>query len=233
MKTMKTLALILAGGIGKRTDLDKPKQFMKIGSEEIFEIALRNFIGSEFIDSIFIVVRKDNIDHVKNIIKKRKMVKVEKVIPGGETRQLSARNGILAADKTFQNILIHDAARPFVSKNLIEKIIKKIEKENAVIPVLDVSDTLIKIDKKNYIEKTLIRKDIKRVQTPQGFKNELIFKAHKIAFENKEFSSPDDSSLVIKYGLARVATVRGELTNIKITYKDDLEIAKNIFNKEL
>jgi len=230
---MKTLALILAGGIGKRTDLDKPKQFMKIGSEEIFEIALRNFIGSEFIDSIFIVVRKDNIDHVKNIIKKRKMIKVEKVIPGGETRQLSARNGILAADKTFQNILIHDAARPFVSKNLIKKIIKKMEKEKAVIPVLDVSDTLIKIDKKNYIEKTLIRKDIKRVQTPQGFKNELIFKAHKIAFENKEFSSPDDSSLVIKYGLARVATVRGELTNIKITYRDDLEIAKNIFNKEL
>lgn len=223
---MKNLAIIMSGGSGSRMNSDIPKQLLKIGKENLLELTIKKFQEHPEIDSIYIVSHTDLIETTKRLVTDRKFNKVSKILSGGLTRQLSSKIGVLESEDDHENILIHDSARPFVSQELISRVLSKLEKYKAVTPVIDSSDTLIGIEDSGYVHKYLDRDKIKRVQTPQGFKRVVILKAHSEAEKGSINTFTDDCSMIIQYKLSDVALVDGDPLNLKITYKEDLDRIK-------
>ncbi|MCK5221159.1 MAG: 2-C-methyl-D-erythritol 4-phosphate cytidylyltransferase, partial [Candidatus Aminicenantes bacterium] len=191
---MKNLAIIMSGGTGKRMNSDIPKQLLKIGRKNLLEITIEAFQEHPDIDTIFIVSHPDLIEITKKLVAERNFDKVSKILPGGLTRQLSSKIGVLESEADHENILIHDSARPFVSNMLISRVLLALDNMNAVTPVIDSSDTLVTVGKDRKILKYLPRDEIKRVQTPQGFKRDIIIKAHQESGVNPAEIFTDDAS---------------------------------------
>jgi len=122
--------------------------------------------------------------------------------------------------------LIHDSARPFVSPELIGRVLSALDTADAVTPAISSADTLVHTDATGHLSQYLERENIKRVQTPQGFRLNTILNAHKMADEHSFTSFTDDCSMVVHFGLSDVKLVEGDPLNIKITYKEDLERIK-------
>ena len=153
--------------------------------------------------------------------------KLNKIIPGGQTRQQSAWFGLQSIVESDGIVLIHDAARPFVTTQIISDCISQLQISEAVATGIPVTDTLYHTsgDKCEIID-IPDRKDYYYAQTPQGFRLSLIRRAHQIAIDNIDLENTDDAGLVLKYKLADVVVVPGNLENFKITYKIDLKLAK-------
>ncbi len=222
---MKTYAVILASGTGKRTGLTTPKQFLKIGEKTIIEHTINAFEQNEQIDEIIIVTNPDYINLTKNLIKQNCFKKIKTILPGGKTRQESSYIGICAIKEDDGKVLIHDAARPFVSTRIINECIKALDTYKAVNVAIESTDTILEVNDRNIIEGIPERKYLKHAQTPQGFNLKLIKKAHELA---KNLNVTDDSSLVVKLKLADVYVISGEESNIKITHPTDFIIADAI-----
>lgn len=151
--------------------------------------------------------------------------RVRAVVTGGPTRQDSVHNGLEQAPEGTTHVLIHDAARPCLSAALRDRVLDALDAHDAVVPSVSVTDTLIR-DVDGTVDAILDRVHIAGVQTPQGFRLDLIRRAHRAA-RDRGFKSSDDGSLVLALG-ERVATVAGERTNLKVTFPDDLVIAEAI-----
>ncbi len=212
--------IILAGGVGKRLGGHVPKQLIKINNKTILEHTIDVFHNMDEIEEIVLVCLSDEI---KNIGDKYKKVICTK---GGDTRQSSVYNGLQKVTKEI--VLIHDGVRPFVSKKDIIKIIEKVKQNKNVVIGTKVKDT-IKVCNGNKVLNTLKRENLWAVQTPQGFKKDIILEAHKKALENN-YIGTDDTSLIENMGLI-VEIVEGNYNNIKITTKEDINIAKMLFEK--
>lgn len=230
---MKNLAIILAGGSGSRIDGALPKQFLLLGGKTILQHSIERFENHPYITHIFIVIHGDFLDRTREIIRGSGYKKVVKILKGGETRQDSSRIGVTAANLgDYESVLIHDAARPFVSKEIIDNILATLETHSSVNVAVPSPDTVIEIDADNFIKNVPDRKYLRRVQTPQAFKLDLIQKAHRLALENNITDATDDCSLILKLNLAPIYVVEGSERNIKITYSQDLYLAKNILDLE-
>ena len=227
---MKYYALILASGTGSRTGLNIPKQFYKINNKTILEYSINAFESHNSINEIIVVSNPDFIDLTKKIISENHYSKVTKIVSGGLTRQESSAIGINEIDEVDSKVLIHDAVRPFVSQEIIDRCINALNNYNAVNVAIESSDTIIEIDTNNIIKKVPERKTLRRCQTPQCFSTELIRKAHKLAENDKNNIATDDCGLILRYNLSDIFVVKGSENNIKITYPSDLKIAENIFN---
>ena len=219
MKFMKNALVILAGGKGTRFGQKTPKQFYKIDGQSIINIFISNLDVKPF---SLIIISLDK--KYRNIIKKNPIFRLKstKIIfsEPGTTRQKSSFNAIKKAKKyNLKNILIHDSARPFCSNKLIKKILFNLKKNNCSIPYIKLNDRQILMNNKNDTK-------VINIQTPQGFDYKLILKAHE-KFKNENFS--DDYSLIQKLNL-KTNLIKGENTNIKITFPEDL-IYLNIFKK--
>jgi 2-C-methyl-D-erythritol 4-phosphate cytidylyltransferase len=220
----KNLAIVLAGGAGVRIEGDLPKQFLILGGKTILQHSIEKFEHHPGINHMFVVVNGEFIDKVEEIVRKSGYQKVIKIITGGETRQDSSRIGVTAAAGDYENVLIHDAARPFVSKKIINGILETLNRYSAVNVAIPSSDTIIEIDETNFIKDVPDRIYLRRVQTPQAFKSDLIQKAHRLAVENNITDATDDCSLIY--------VVEGSPLNIKITYPIDLQMAEKILQLE-
>jgi len=225
---MKNLAIILAGGSGKRLKGEIPKQFLKLSGKLIIEHTIEKFEKHERINEIIIVTNADYYEKTIEIIEKNSYKKVKKVLKGGRTRQESSYIG-LSSSEGFDNVLIHDAVRPFVSKEIIDEILNALETYQAVDVAVPSPDTIIKINNQNFIEEIPDRKYLRRGQTPQGFRFELIKKVHELAIKDNFLNATDDCGLVLKYKVSDVFVVNGSDFNIKITYPIDIHIADKIF----
>ncbi len=220
---MSNLAIIMSGGSGSRIGSQIPKQFLKINGSTLIESVLETFNNHPEIQSIIIVSKEELIKKTELIVNEKKFNKVKKIIPGGSTRQISSRLGVFESDENYSNIIIHDAARPFITNDLIGRILNGLNTSKAVIPVTESTDTLISVSSDNFLKGYLNRNSIRRVQTPQGFKREIILKAHKLAEIEGINDFTDDGSMVIHFNISKVSIVKGEISNIKITYKNDIE----------
>jgi len=154
--------------------------------------------------------------------------KLRAAVSGGNSRQDSVYNGLERVPEGTTHVLIHDAARPCLSPALRDRVIDALASHDAVVPAVPVTDTLIR-DMDAGVDAILDRENLAGVQTPQGFRLELIRRAHRIARE-RGFKSSDDGSLVLALA-EKVATVPGERTNLKVTYRDDVIIAEAILKK--
>lgn len=217
-RNKKIAVIIAAAGSGKRMGSGIPKQFLKIEGKTVLVKTALAFSQNQYVDSFFVVTGQEFIE------KSEKMLdgidKFRGSVVGGKERQDSVYHGLKILPSDIDYVLVHDAARPFISQNIINRVIEKtVEKEAAVVAV-PVKDTIKIINTNNTFKNTLIRSDLRGIQTPQGFKKELLLNAYEQAFK-EEFYGTDDSSLVERMGVP-VYAVDGEYSNIKITTKEDM-----------
>ena len=209
----KNIALILSGGEGKRFDKSKPKQFFKINDQTILEITVEKFIKSSLFNNVIVVCPLKHKSETQRLLKKFKVT----IVTGGETRQKSVLNGLEKSKKyKSENIIVHDVVRPFFSKKLLNDILENLKKNKCVIPSLNVYDSVRFYSKDVY--KNIERDNLKLIQTPQGFKFDTIYNAHKNA---NKFNFTDDSLLVFNKE-KNILLIPGEILNFKITEKNDL-----------
>jgi len=231
---MKNLAIIMSGGIGLRVGAGVPKQMLKIGDRSLLEMTLLKFHEHKRIDDIYVVSHRSLIARTEEIRDACNFFKIKKIITGGETRQISAREGVNEASEVHDNILIHDSARPFITSGLISRILDALEMYEAVSPAIASPDTLVRADADGQLLEYLDRDTIKRVQTPQGFKRELIVRAHLKGEEIPDRVFTDDCSMISHFRLAAVHLIDGDPDNIKITVPEDIRkgVEPNIQNEE-
>lgn len=216
--------VIPAAGQGKRMGTKESKQFLLFHQKPIFLHTIEVFENHPEVDEIVVVVRETEIERTKRLIKEHGIKKVSKVVAGGRERQESVFMGLKVI--TTDLVLVHDAVRPFVTEKAITRLISEIRDYNAAILAVPMKDTVKKVEQ-NCVSGTLQRNQLWSVQTPQGFRRELLLKAHIEAEKNNDFAT-DDSALVEKLGV-NVRVVDGEYTNIKITTPEDLIFAEAIY----
>ena len=215
-----------------RMGLQEAKQYLEIGGKPLLVHTLRTFQECYSVDSIVIVVPEKDVDYcLHQIVQRYQLSKVCKVINGGERRQDSVRNGIEAVPDSCRWVLIHDGVRPFVSIELIEKLIKAARRYRAVITGLPVTETIKRVDSKGNVLKTIERSDLWLMQTPQIFSREDIHLAHQEALKRGWTEATDDASLVEKVGIS-AKIIEGEERNIKITTPHDLQVARFLLSTE-
>jgi 2-C-methyl-D-erythritol 4-phosphate cytidylyltransferase len=182
-------------------------------------------INYPLVKEIIIAVNKFDIDQAKKIGLKYKSKKAIKIICGGKRRTDSVYNALSNVSEENDYILIHDAARPFITKKIIKNVLSEAGKYQAVICGLKVTSTIKKVTKNNFVSNTIDRSMLWEIQTPQVFKKALLMKAYEMIDSKKEFT--DDASLVEGLG-KRIKIVPASKQNIKITTPDDLLLAKRI-----
>ena len=224
---MKNIGIILASGRGERFGNDLPKQFVKIAGKSIFEHTIDIFENSKLIDEIIIVIPIDYRDYALEILSKCCYHKITKILNGGKSRKESSSIAINSIVDEEANVIIHDCVRPFLSEQIISDCVMALNEYDAIDVAIPTADTIIKINSQNIIEDIPERKYLFRGQTPQCFKLSLIKKAHEIAINDDNFT--DDCGIIVKYGLADVYVVNGDIENIKITYKSDVYLADRLF----
>jgi 2-C-methyl-D-erythritol 4-phosphate cytidylyltransferase/2-C-methyl-D-erythritol 2,4-cyclodiphosphate synthase len=214
---MNYCAIILAAGKGHRYSKTVPKQYTLFDNELIINYSIKIFSEISSIKKIILVINKQQFKKFKDQVYKNKKVTI---IQGGKERKDSV---FLALSKlksaNYKKVLIHDAARPFLKRKLVYKIINFSKKNDAVIPYISNTDTIV------FKNKILDRKKVFSIQTPQCFSYKKIFFLHK-EYKNKNFS--DESSLFFYKNLA-VKKIQGDHSNIKITIKNDIINDKKIF----
>lgn len=226
----KTQMVLLAGGTGERFGGHLPKQFVKIAGRTVIEHTIEQVEQADVIDSIIIVIHKEFYDYMNDIILKNHFHKVKKIIVGGENRQQSSYAGIMASDSDTDNLLFHDAIRPFVSQQIMKDVVKALEQYHAVDVAIPCADTIIEVDDCELIKAVPKRKYLMRGQTPQGFHKELIKQAYDMyRTDDSGVEVTDDCGIVRHYDLADIYVVRGEEQNIKITYVEDAYLADRLF----
>jgi 2-C-methyl-D-erythritol 4-phosphate cytidylyltransferase len=214
------IAVIVGAGNGTRFNADKI--FAEINQKPIWYYSALAFQSSEKVDEIIMVVKEEKIKKIQEQKEIYGLDKIKEIVLGGIERRDSVLNALKIMDKKRTNlVLVHDAARPLVSKNLIDNCIDEADKFRAVVPGIWPRDTIKR--GKETVEETLNRNELQLIQTPQVFSYDILKKAYENAIENN-ISGTDDSSLVEKMGY-RVKIIPGDESNFKITYPKDLELA--------
>jgi 2-C-methyl-D-erythritol 4-phosphate cytidylyltransferase len=227
---MRTLAIILAGGAGKRMGASTNKQFLLLDNKPIIVHTLQIFEECRPVDGVYLVVNQKDLPVIQEeILETYRFNKVMKLVIGGRLRQDSVRNGLEAIESPCDIVIIHDGARPFISPAFIEKGIFLMEMFDAIIPALPVKDTIKVISKEGFVQKTLERDSLWHVQTPQTFKHDLIVKAYREGMA-KKLCGYDDATFLEFIG-KKVKVIEGSPYNIKITTPEDLIIAKGILSQ--
>jgi len=221
---MSLFLVLLAAGDSKRFNSSTPKPFYKINNKTLLEHSFNAFSTFIKIKKTIIVYNKKHKKHI-NKIKLKNSIK----ITGGITRQESTFKALNFIKKMrCKKILIHDAARPNPSKNIIYKIISKLNHNHAVVPLIITNDAAKRFNK-NLIFKNIQRKTLGFSQTPQGFTFDKIFKKHH-DYEHESFD--DDSALFTDSG-EKVLFIKGCKKNIKITDSEDLSLYKLIKKRRI
>ncbi len=217
---MKHIAVVFAGGIGRRMNSKAlPKQFLRLYGKEIIVYTLEHFQNHSEIDAIAVACVEDWIPFLKELIEKYRLDKVQKIVPGGETGQQSIYHGLCAAEELAAGektvVLIHDGVRPLINSGLISDCIKKTEETGSAITTAPAIETIFRSKDKQTVEQIIERADCMLARAPQCFYLDEILKRHRQAREErKEFI--DSASMMSFYGCS-LHLVEGPMENIKIT----------------
>ena len=226
----KIAVIIAAAGKGTRLGSSVPKQYLKIGGEQVIVKTLMVFERLKAVDHIFIVAQEEYMDHCAQLVEDFGISKVEEIVAGGDTRQESVYNALQVMNHRKPGIayvLIHDAARPFVSDQVIMDVIRATEEKGAAVACVAMKDSVRKtLDGSMSSSESVDRSDYYAVQTPQGFRKSTLLEAYDKAFDDS-FSGTDDASIWEHAGY-EVEMVEGDYGNIKITTKEDLPMENRV-----
>ena len=224
------IAVILAGGSGSRFGRDLPKQFLKVAGKKVIEHTIDVFEHNDLINEIAVVTQPEYIADVEQLVVNNHYRKVRKILVGGKERYHSSLSAINAYTEDTDNLIFHDAVRPLVNDRIINDCIEALKEYDAVDVAIPVADTIIQVDDTDCINAIPTRSLLRSGQTPQCFKRGVINKAYEIAMQDPNFLTTDDCGVVRKYlPETPVYVVKGEVFNMKITYKEDLFLVDKLF----
>lgn len=223
----KTAVIIAAAGLGKRMGSGIPKQYLKIGGEPILLKTIRAFCDNKHVDYIFVVTNKDYIEECLKMKQVYDLTKVISIVEGGKERQDSVYQALQEINRVrpgVQYVLVHDGARPFVSQETIDFVIKATAGVGAAIASVPVKNSIRQGSGND--SRNIERENLYSVQTPQGFKKSILMEAYEKAFADGYYGT-DDASLVERIGQP-VELVMGKYENIKITTKEDMPMESRV-----
>lgn len=209
-----------------------PKQFLRLGGRTVLAHAVAAFDGHQAIDEITIVVPADRADEVSRMAVDEHWTKVAHVVPGGRERHESTLSALRLYAGAEANLLFHDAARPLVSASIISRVVEALREAEAVGTAVPVVDTIV--ETADGCATAFPRRDaLRRMQTPQGFRREILERAYRYALADPSFHATDDCGVVWKYlpGTA-IRLVEGDERNMKLTYPGDLLRLEGFLNGE-
>lgn len=214
----KTVAIIAAGGKGTRMGLDFNKIFLTIENKPVLAHTLDVFENSDCIDSIILVCSNNDMPICKEIVQQFGFAKIKSVVEGGSTRQESVRKGLNAISSPCDVVVVHDAARPLVTEEMLEKTIDEAYKTGAASVGVTPVDTVKNVCGNTILE-TVDRNSLILIQTPQAFKHDILVTAHENARKNHQLVT-DDCALCELIN-QKVTVVQGSKSNIKLTTPED------------
>ncbi len=212
----KATIIILAAGSGSRMKTNRPKQFLEIRGRTVLDHTLSNCV--DFVDETVVVTQKEYIDELE------KQYPNFKIIQGGKSRFDSVTNGLMASSNEI--VIIHDAVRPFLNEQIIKDLISNAKKYPGVGTIVPLVDTILKIDKDNFLQETPNRQDFFNSQTPQAFQKEFLLKALK----TKNLHNTELLELVRLSG-GKVKLIDGSPRYFKITHKPDIYAAEGYLSE--
>ena len=223
-------AIFPAAGSSKRMGGGVNKNLLELAGEPILIRSLKTFSQVERINFLIVIVGEHEVETVEKLLRAEKNLKSWRVTVGGSERQYSIANGLKILPDDAEIILVHDAARPLISVQTINEVIDAAEKFGGAIAAVPTKDTIKIIDAEGFVKHTPPRKELVAVQTPQGFKREILLQAYDKAAE-ENFLGTDDSSLVERLGV-KIKIVASSYENIKITTPEDIHVAETFLRNK-
>ncbi len=228
---MKVSVIIPAAGLGTRMGRTAPekegisrKQFMLLNGSPILIHTIRKFVSAPSVAEIVVALRPDDMDWAHDLFQREGLQHIVRTVAGGESRQQSVENALASIGAGIEFVAVHDAVRPFVERDLIEKVIGEAAESGAAIVGIVPVDTVKQVHR-NKVRATLPRERLILTQTPQVFRLDLLRQAFDKAREDV-FIGTDESSLVERLEKVEVSVVLGNDRNIKITKPSDMELAR-------
>ena len=218
-------AIVLAAGSGSRMGLGYNKMLYPIHQKPVVIHTLQKFVNDKYCSQIIVVVNPNEVETVTALIEFNPRVQI---VFGGSERQYSVYQGLKVVKESV--VLVHDGARPLVSKRMIDECYALGRSGVASVVGVAVKDTMKRVDNSGNVIETLNRDEIYSIQTPQAAPTELLKKAHEQA-KKDSFLGTDESSLIEKYTSAQVRIVQGSYTNIKLTTPEDLILAEQMLER--
>lgn len=223
-------AIILAGGVGSRMGADRPKQFLMVQDKPIISYCFEIFQNHSEIDNMVVVVSDEWQSFVEENAKKYGIDKICGYAPAGKTRQHSIYNGLKCIDKNAPNtdiVIVHDAARPLVSDQIISDCITGATEYDGAMPVISVKDTVYQSEDGKKIGCLLKRSELFAGQAPESFKFKKYYKIHNEVSDEEIGNTAGSSEIAYRHGM-EVRMVKGSERNLKITTVEDLETFESI-----
>ncbi len=235
---MKVSVIIPAAGLGTRMGRGSAeksgtsrKQFMLLANEPVLLHTIRKFASVPAIDEIVLALRAEDCEWATEMLAASKPAKPVRIVPGGDSRQASVENALAAIDSATDLVAVHDAVRPFIDRETIEKVIAEASATGAAIVGIIPVDTVKKVHR-NKIRQTIPREHLVLAQTPQVFRYGLLREAFSQARADN-FTGTDEASLVERLEQVEVSVVLGSDRNIKITRPGDMDLARLFLAQEV
>ncbi len=219
---MNCVVIIPAAGTGSRFGGEIPKQYLPLRGQPLIVRTVERFLRHSAVSAVVICVAADQIERMTEIMNSRSWDRVQ-IVEGGETRHASVRRGVTAAAASGAELVaIHDAVRPFFRAATFDAVLAAAREAGAAIPVMPMVETIHRVEDGEILE-TPDRENLRRAQTPQCFRIEVLRKAMGQA-ATEQFHGTDEAAVVRRYG-GVVRVVYGDEVNIKITTPEDLQAA--------
>ncbi|GII53268.1 pyrophosphorylase [Planotetraspora thailandica] len=231
----RTVAVVLAGGIGQRMGLNTPKQLLEIAGRTILEHTLDTFDAHPDVDEIVMVMAPGFVDDAAELVRRNGYAKVSRVLEGGASRTESSWRALRALGEQECDVLLHDAVRPLVEPRVVADCVAALQRHEAVEVAIPSSDTILvaaEVPDGEVLQDVPDRARLRRAQTPQGFRLSVIRTAYERAFADPEFAArpaTDDCGVVLRYlPDVPIHLVAGSEQNMKVTHPVDAHIAESL-----
>lgn len=224
--------VIAAGGVGKRMNHHKAKQYIEVNQKALLAYTIEAFEKCSMVDAIVLVVGEEDLQYVKrDIVKKHRFTKVLEIVVGGKERRDSVYNGLIIVPGETTHVLVHDGARPMVSQKEIISSIEGAVKYRACVLGAKVKDTIKVTNEEGYVINTPIRQYTYQIQTPQAFEKGLLVEAYKRSY-GEAYPVTDDAMIVERYTDQSVKVIESSYRNLKITTPEDLVLMSSYLSED-
>ncbi|GAB3208869.1 IspD/TarI family cytidylyltransferase [Marinactinospora thermotolerans] len=234
----RVTAAVLAGGVGTRMGGDRPKQLLSLAGRPIIEHSIAAFCSAPEVDDVIVLMVDDHLAEVEKIVAEGGYGKVSRILPGGATRTDTSCAALRALEGRpgEELVLLHDAVRPLVSGRTIARCVAALGEAGAVGVAVPSTDTVVEAelgpDGREVLRGVPPRASLRRMQTPQGFRLDVIRRAYERALADPGLVATDDCGVVLRYlPDEEIRLVQGEEANIKVTHPGDLAVAEALLRE--